>query len=214
MGTKKFIYSYWEPRKQGTAYRGLHRMRHATPLLQWLGFLLRVQMREGGQLESFICILFPLKTTNKESEAEWELFLIWVPGRCEHWTGTYIGSSFQKSPGTGHVIAEAGFVQWGDMVYGDRVYVITLNVTWIILEGEKKFCKVISTVVTKEGYKRSRNVRKVRCVWPERPVRMPWSCSVVKTPAHCNCDTTPPRPSAALSLVLNRFWKYYWHLAT
>lgn len=53
-------------------------------------------------------------------------------------TGTYISSSFQKSPGTRHVITKAGFVQRGDMVYGDCSYPITLNVTQIILKGEQK----------------------------------------------------------------------------
>lgn len=48
------------------------------------------------------------------------------------------------------MVAEAGFVQWGDMVYGDGVYVITLKVTGIVLKGENKSCQVISTVTPKE----------------------------------------------------------------
>lgn len=53
-------------------------------------------------------------------------------------TGTYISSSFQKSPGTGHMVAQAGFVQWGDMVDGHRVHVIPLNRTGKSLKGEQK----------------------------------------------------------------------------
>ena len=53
-------------------------------------------------------------------------------------TGTYISSSFQKSPGTCHMVAQAGFVQRGDMVYGHCIYVIALKRTGIILKGEQK----------------------------------------------------------------------------
>lgn len=122
-------------------------------------------MRRLGQFENFIFILLSLKNAKKGRKAKRELCLIRLVSRWEmltFLTGTYISSGFQESSGTRHVISKAGFVQWGNMVYGDCIYIITLNMTRIILKMTKKFHKIISTTVIREWYKRWRNLRQLR----------------------------------------------------